>query len=96
MIQRNDEIEKKELSLRGQGTVFVRPRSRILSLGQMRFLILILLAVATGQASAQAAERQWRNGELLDGVPMRHWPVWSRPGNDNVLSRVRSEADDVS
>lgn len=96
MIQKNHETAKILMPSKGQGTVFVRPLSRILSFGRMRILIFTLVATAAGQVPVQASERHWWNGELLDGVPLRHWPVWARPGNDNVLSRVRSEADDVS
>ena len=87
---------KKVMPPRGQGTVFVRPLRSILSLGQMKILTLLLPVTLALCPQAQATERAWLNKELLEGVPLRHWPVWSRPGNDNILSRIRWEADDVA
>jgi len=53
----------------------------------MRFLFLILLVLAPGRTEAQV---RWQHDtELFDGVPLLHWPVWARPGNDNIISRVK-------
>ena len=87
---------KKVMPPRGQGTVFVRPLKSILSLGRMNLLVLLLPALLVVCPSALAADRNWLNDELFEGMPLRHWPVWSRPGNDNILSRIRWGADDVA
>ena len=89
-------IMKNMMPPRGQGTVFVRPLRSILSLGRMNFLVLLLSALLVVCPSALAADRNWLNDELFEGMPLRHWPVWSRPGNDNILSRIRWGADDVA
>ena len=87
---------KKVMPPRGQGTVFVRPLRSILSIGRMKILVLILPATLALCPPAQATEREWLNEELFEGMPLRHWPVWSRPGNDNILSRIRQGAEDVA
>jgi len=87
---------KKVMPLRGQGTVFVHPLKSILSLGRMNFLVLLLPVILALCPPAQATERKWLNDELFEGMPLRHWPVWSRPGNDNILTRIRQGAEDVA
>lgn len=84
MIQRSDETEKIPVPLRGQGTVFVRPQPDIMLIGLMIFLsflrfirIFRKLALATILSFT-----------LFEGVRYEHWPVWVRPYNENILSRV--------
>jgi len=96
-MTKSDRINaEKFIPPRGQGTVFVRPLRSILSIGRMKILVLLLPATLALCPPAQATERKWPNEELFEGMPFRHWPVWSRPGNENILSRIRWGADDVA
>lgn len=96
MTQTDRKDEKKTVPPKGQGTVFVRPLLRILTLGRMNLLILLLPSVLAVSPPTLAVERSWLNDEIFEGMPFRHWPVWSRPGNDNILSRIRQGAEDVA
>lgn len=84
MIQKNHETEKISVSPKGQGTVFVRPRFGIISIIPMSFFTLfrfkniakkLILTTLLGIG-------------LFEGVRYEHWPVWVRPYNENILSRV--------
>ena len=26
---------------------------------------------------------------MMDCIPDKYWPVWARPGNDNIISRIK-------
>ena len=96
MTKTKQMMAEKVMPQRGQGTVFVRPPASILLVGRMNILILLLPVTLAICPQAQATDRRWLNGELFEGVPFRHWPVWSRPGNDNIISRLRWWAGNVA
>jgi hypothetical protein len=32
----------------------------------------------------------------IEGIPMEYWPVWGRPGNDNIISRIKYFGEDLA
>ena len=84
MTKTEQMMGEKVMPRRGQGTVFVRPRSDIMLIGLMS-IFSFLRCVTVSQKLALAA---FLLVGLFDGVRYEHRPVWVRPYNENILSRV--------
>lgn len=90
MTKQTDRSVKISMSLRGRGTAFVCSHKHILNADKMRRVFaLILVGILGGSSTARAGYWWGREAELLDGIRAPCWPVWARPGNDNIISRVK-------
>ena len=91
MTTQIDKSVKISMSLRGCGTAFVCSHKHILNADKMRRVFaLILVGILGGSDTARAGYWWWgRDAELFDGIRAPFWPVWARPGNDNIISRIK-------
>ena len=91
MRNQEDKSAKIGMSLTGHGTAFVWFYKYILKADKMRRgFALILVGILGASSTAKAGYWWWgRDAELLDGIRAPFWPVWARPGNDNIISRIK-------
>ena len=91
MTKQGDKSAKINMSLMGHGAAFGCSHKHILNADKMRsVLVLILVGILGASNTAKAGYWWWgRDAELLDGIRAPFWPVWARPGNDNIISRIK-------
>ena len=92
IIMRNEKDKSAEIgmSLWGDGTAFVCSHKYILNADKMRRVLALITVGILGASSTARAGYWWgRDTEILDGVRAPYWPVWARPGNENIISRIK-------
>jgi hypothetical protein len=81
---------KISMSLRERGAAFGCPHKHIPNADKIRRVFALILVAILGASSTARAGYWWgRDPELFDGIRAPFWPVWARPGNDNIISRIK-------